>query len=131
MGFWIVFPTGGQAVVGSLGRQVPRGNHQATEIFPEHSKHQKHQSKIDEVLRRFGITGHYPLVNQHNYGKSPFYSWVYQLFQWPSSSKQTVNVYQREKLPKLYAKVDGFGGQMCFLRTCSVSVFLLQQLWHV
>ena len=29
-----------------------------------------------------------------NYGKSPFYSWVNQLFLWPFSSSRTVNVYQ-------------------------------------
>jgi len=27
----------------------------------------------------------YPLVNEHNYGKSPFYSWVNPLFLWPFS----------------------------------------------
>ena len=29
--------------------------------------------------------GSYPLVNEHNYGKSSFYSWVNPLFQWPFS----------------------------------------------
>ena len=43
-------------------------------------------------------------------GKSPFFSWVNQLFLWPCSSSQTVNVYQR-------VGGSSFGWEVVFL-TC-------------
>ena len=45
--------------------------------------------KISHYVSLIG-TSIYPLLNQHNYGTSPFYSWENSRFQWQLSMSQTV-----------------------------------------